>query len=537
MSKRAAFPAVIVCSYLAGMGAALAAQPFTIYDAIRMAVETNPRVGEASANKRATQAELHQNQGTLLPQVRLEGSWGNLRTSQYDLPVAPLGNRNWQPSSRGSVVLRQLLFDGFKSINEIWRQAARVDAAAARVHEHSELTALDAAEGYIDVVRYMRLVALAQENVRAHRSILTNVQSRFEGGRAGEGDLEQTKERVDAAEAALTEFRRGLADTQAKFRRVIGVSPHNLRTPGRLRGLPTSKDRVLAVALTDNPTIKAAQGDVDAARYAFHSTAGLFVPEVSFEGRATWGDNADGYFGSYDQQSVNLVGTWDIFRGGQDAWKRKEESERYTQATMAHARLQRGAYESVDTAWNGRTITVQRISQLQSQIASDRKVISAYSKEYDLGQRSLIDLLNAENQLFNAQVSLESAKAVAVFADYQLLAAMGKLLDYLRTPHPVDAEPLVPGSFGLIPPLAPIQINLPHPGSEPLNVATPPTRPVYDATIPPQPPRPAPSRSFADRWGAVPSGSGTAVGFASEIFSTSAMKDMPHWPIKDAQAR
>jgi len=501
-----------------------------------MAVQTNPRVGEAAANKRATQAELHQNQGTLLPQVRLEGSVGNLRTSQYDLPVAPLGNRSWLPSSRGSVVVRQLLFDGFKSINEIWRHAARVDAAAARTHEHSELTALDAAEAYVDVVRYRRLVALAQENVRAHRSILSNVQSRFSGGRAGEGDLEQTKERVDAAEAALTEFRRSLADAEAKFLKAIGVSPHNLRAPGRLRGLPQSKDRVLAVALTDNPTIKAAQGDVDAARYAFHSTAGLFVPQISFEGRATWGNNADGFYGDYDQQSVNIVGTWDIFRGGQDSWKRKEEAERYNQTTMAHARLQRGALESVDIAWNARTITVQRIAQLQSQITADRKVIAAYSKEYDLGQRSLIDLLNAENQLFNAQVSLESSRAVAVFADYQLLAAMGKLLDYVRAPHPVDAEPLVPGSFGLIPPLAPILINLPQPGSEPLNVATPPARPVYDATIPAEPQRPAPSVSFADRWGAIQSGTTTAVGFASEIFSKNSMKSMPAWPIKDAHA-
>ena len=75
-----------------------------------------------------------------------------------------------------------------------------------------------------------------------------------------------------------------------------------------------------------------------------------------------------------------------------------------------------------------------------------RKVITAYSKEYDFGQRSLIDLLNAENTPFNAQVSLISARSVVVFADYQLLAAMGKLLDYIRAPHPVDAEPLVPGT-------------------------------------------------------------------------------------------
>jgi outer membrane protein, adhesin transport system len=523
------------------------AEPFTIVDAIRMAVQTNPRVGEASANRRATEAELHQNQGTLLPQVRLEAQAGPLVTNSRtvaDLNRAagappPLGNDTWLPGSKGSIVVRQLLFDGFASIHDIWRQAARVDAAAARVHERSELTALDAAEAYIDVVRYTRLVALAQENVKAHRKILSNVQSRFSGGRAGEGDLEQTKERVDAAEAALIEFRRTLEDSKAKFRNAVGIEPFNLRVPGRLRGLPPSKDQVLAVTLTDNPTIKAGQGDVDAARYAFHATAGAFMPNVSLEGRVTEGNNEDNFFGHYSQESLQVVASWDIFRGGQDSWKRAEASERFTQATMAHARLQREAYESVDKAWSARTITAQRIAKLQSQIGADRKVITAYSKEYDLGQRSLIDLLNGENQLFNAEVSLESAKGVAVFADYQLLAAMGKLLDYLKTPHPVDAEPVLPASFGilgLIPnKLPPILITLPHPGSEPLNV----TAPLPALSTNPLVSPPARPLTFAERWSAVPTGgSATALGYASDMLSPkSMMQNTPFGPLETAKTR
>ena len=508
------------------------ADPFTINAAIQMAVQTHPAVGEAAANRRATEAEMHQSQGTLLPQVRLEAQAGPSRTNERDVAPPPAGNNSWLPASKASIVVRQLLFDGFTSINEVWRQAARVDAAAARVHERSELTALDAAEAYIDVVRYLRLVALAQENVAAHRRILSNVQSRFQGGRAGEGDLEQTKERVDSAEAALTEFRRSLEDARAKFRKVIGIEPFNLRGTGRLRGLPGSKDQVLAVTLTDNPTIKAAQGDVDAAKYGFHSTAGAFMPNVSLEGRATEGNNADNFFGHYSQESLQVVASWDVFRGGIDSWKRVESAERYTQATMAHARLQRDAYESVDKAWSARTITSQRIAFLQSQVASNRKVIDAYSKEYDLGQRSLIDLLNAENQLFDAQVSLESARSVAVFADYQLLAAMGKLLDYVKAPHPVDAEPLVPTSFGLIPnKLPPILINLPHPGSEPLNVAAPVTAPAISGDRPPVPPRPPAPGTFTERWSALPAGTGTALGFApSSMLSPNLVAHMPVWP-------
>lgn len=543
MSKKVAFCAAIISVYLLSTGAMASAEPFTINDAIRLAVQTNPTVGEAAANRRATEAEMHQRQGVLLPQVRLEASAGPLVTNQrsladYDQSIgspAPLGNDRWLPGSKASIVVRQLLFDGFASIDEIWRQAARVDAAAARVHERSELTALDAAEAYINVVRYTRIVALANENVRAHRKIQANVQKRFSGGRAGEGDLEQTIERVDAAEAALIEFRRSLADARAKFRNVIGVGPYNLRVPARLRGLPVSKDRVLAVTLADNPTIKAAQSDFDAARYAFHATSGAFVPNISLQGSATEGNNEDNFWGHYSQQSLQVVASWDIFRGGQDSWKRAEASERYTQASMAYARLQRAAYESVDKAWAARTITNQRIAKLRNQIAADRKVIVAYSKEYDLGQRSLIDLLNAQNQLFTAEVSLESEKGVAVFADYQLLAAMGKLLDYLKMPHPVDAEPLLPKSFGLAGlisnKLPPIMMSLPHPGPEPLNVAAP--LPTVNAAPPTQPP---PRPPLSQRWSALKTAnSGQAMSYATQdIFSPkSIVTNMPHWPIQN----
>src|SRR5262245_32305075 len=516
------FRSILLASAFGILTGTADAAPFTINDALRMAVQTNPSIGEAAANRRATEAELRQVQSTLLPQVRLEASAGperlnNPATIPLNSITPTLNNNQWVAGAQGSIFIRQLLFDGFTSLHEVWRQTARVDAAAARTHERSELTALDASEAYLDVVRYTRLVALALENVAAHRRIFSNVESRFRGGRAGQGDLEQTRERVDAAEVTVTEFRRSLEDARAKFRKVIGIEPYNLRGAGRLPGLPNSRDQVLAVTLTDNPTIKAAQADQDAAREAFHSSAGAFMPNVALEARGTEGHDTLGFPQHFSQESLKVVATWDIFRGGQDSWKRVETAERYNQTTMAHARLQRDANESVDKAWAARVITADRIVKLTAQVEAARLVITAYSKEYDLGQRSLIDLLNAENTSFNAQVSLISARSVVVFADYQLLAAMGKLLDYVRAPHPVDAEPLVPGTFGLIPlKIAPILIGVPQPGPEPLNVAAPVTVPWISGFVPWMPERPpaaaaaaaqasadepaAAKMSFTDRW-------------------------------------
>lgn len=114
------------------------AEQFSINDALKQAIQTNPGVGEASANRRATESELRQTQGTLLPQIRLEANAGPERFTQNIVP-APTGSGTWMHGREASVVVRQLIFDGFTSINEVWRQSARVNASAYRVRERTEL--------------------------------------------------------------------------------------------------------------------------------------------------------------------------------------------------------------------------------------------------------------------------------------------------------------------------------------------------------------------------------------------------------------
>jgi adhesin transport system outer membrane protein len=206
------------------------AAQFSINDAINQAVTTNPGVGEATANRRATESEMRQSQGALLPQVRLEASAGPESLKRYITP-APLGNGDYMNGSQAGIVIRQTVFDGFASINEVWRQAARVNAASHRVLERTELIGLDAAEAYIDVTRYLRIVSLAEDNVRVHRDLRNNVRARFQGGRAGEGDLQQAEERVAAAEAALADFRTQLDVSRAKYRKVVGLEAFNVRFP------------------------------------------------------------------------------------------------------------------------------------------------------------------------------------------------------------------------------------------------------------------------------------------------------------------
>ncbi|MEA2868710.1 MAG: outer membrane protein adhesin transport system [Bradyrhizobium sp.] len=507
----------------AGLKAAWSAEPFSILDAINQAVKTNPGVGEAAANRRATEAELHQSQGALLPQIRLDASAGPEMLNQHITPP-PVNNGTYLNGREVSVTIRQTLFDGLSSINEIWRQAARVDAAAFRVLERTELIALDAAEAYVDVTRYTRIVALAEQNLQVHMDLRKNVRARFAGGRAGEGDTQQAEERVAAAEAALADFRLSLDNARAKYRKTVGLEPYNMRFPGRLPDMPSTKNESLDIAFKYNPTIRAAGADVIAAKRAFDETTGAFVPNVSLEGRALRGVDSILYPGLHDEASGKVVVSWDIFRGGQDSWKRAEAGQRMIEEQQKHARLQREALESLDKAWAARTITTDRAAALLRDVEAARRTFIAYNKEYELGQRTLIDLLNSQNQYFNANVSLVSARGVAVFADYQLLAAMGQLLTYLKTGKPPETDQLETGPLGLAAlKLAPILLRAPEPGSEPLNTVAPVERWVSPFTPVPEPQ----VVTFGDRWSSNDPSDANALFLASGKFGQASASAEP----------
>ena len=328
------------------------AEPFSITDALREAAKTHPGVGEASANRRATEAELRQTQSTLLPQVRVEAYYGREKFDQSAsvisgsaLPVPAIGTGVWRTGNEQSLVIRQLLFDGFASIHDIWRQSARVNAAAFRVRERTELIALDAAEAYVDVVRYLRLVGIAEQNVATHEKIFANVNSRFSGGRAGEGDLEQSRERVENAKAQLDEFRRSLEDARAKYRKVVGLEPVNLRFPGPLGGYAGFQGRIACGRGALQPDYSGRAVRRRCGQRGVPGDRRRFAPTLALEGRATRFDNTYPYINgvTHEDYSGRVVMSWDIFRGGQDVWRRSEMAERSTQATMAHARLQRDA--------------------------------------------------------------------------------------------------------------------------------------------------------------------------------------------------
>ena len=405
---------------------------------VQEAVSTNPDVLESAANRRARDFEYRRAQGAFLPTLDLSAEIGPERLDRPNSFSAD-ENDEWRISKEFTVTVRQLIFDGFTSVNEVYRQSARVDGAALRVLERSEATALDAVEAYIDVLRHTAILSKARMNVQKHRRIFSDVQQRFEGGETGAADLAQARERVAAAEVIVTEVRKSLLDTVAKYERIVGKRPHSL-APAKPASLPPgSVNQLVDSAVQSHPTVRAALADADAAKYEFEASKGNFLPEVSLQGQATVGDDVGGIEGRNNEYSGKVIFSWNLYNGGRDTALSAEFAERLTETQIRVDRVRRELKEGIERSFASVTTTSSRIKALREQLAANRQVVEGYRQEYDIGQRTLLDVLNAENALFNSEIELISSRAIYAFSTYQLRATSGDLLAYLSVTPPAES--------------------------------------------------------------------------------------------------
>ena len=424
------------------------ASSMSLKEAVERAVTTNPRVLEAAANRRSIDHELEQAYGAFLPKLDLDTSFG---TQVIDRPnsLSDENNRTWRLARDATAVARHTFFDGFARSNEVYRQAARIDGAAARVLERAELVALDAIESYLDVVRHERILAAADRNVGVHRELLSLVRSRVRGGSSTEGELHQAEERVAAVEAVRADVLRDLGAARARFENVVGAPPSRLAGTRPPRGLPKTQAMAIAMARNNNPALQAGTSDVEAADAEFDKSTGLFLPKVGVEGRASVGEDLDGTPGRNNEFAVKMTMTWNLFNGGADVGRRRQLGEKVTESKLRLDQLRRTVDETVRRSWSDIGSNDVRLRALRKQTVAADGVIANYNKEYEAGLRDLLDLLIAQNSAFNARLQLISSESISVFARYRLLASVGGLLDNFGIAAPAGSEIGAPEGLNL----------------------------------------------------------------------------------------
>jgi adhesin transport system outer membrane protein len=417
----------------------------TLEEAVRLAIETNPQVSAATSNRDAVSDQLRQARSGYLPQLSVSAEAGPARIEDQTTRATPGDDHedNLRESYRATVT--QTLFDGFETGSRVERQQARLRAAAYGVYDTSELLALDTVRQYLEVQRQRRLLEIAQDNVEIHREILNQVQDRLDRGAGSSADVSQTRARLFQAQNTVEQRKQNLRDAIASFQRFVGRAPGDLEDPSlSMESLPANERQALDVAVKQNPRVKRRQAQVEAAQSRIGVEASDYFPEVSLEGESIYRDGVDAADTYEREHRLLLQFEWNLYSGGRDTAERNEAIERASEARSQRMETMRQIREELRRTWSALRGTRNRVRELEQVVEANRETLSAYRQQFNVGQRTLLDVLDAESELFTARTQLTSTRTDQLFARYNVAALTGELLAKIGVQHVAASEPSVP---------------------------------------------------------------------------------------------
>lgn len=414
----------------------------SLRDAVAVGVNTNPETGVVQTNRRATDEELRQARALYLPSLDFRGDTG-FEHSDDEATRAGLDDdpeNLWRYEA--GLTLTQLLFDGWETKYEVERQKMRVASASSRVRETSELVGLAVVEAYLEVLRQRELLRIARQNVADHIAILEQIEDSAEAGRSTQADNEQARARMAAARATEAAVRESLRFAEASYIREVGDPPADLMMPlVPVDTLSADVEREVKVALHQSPTIDIFEADIQVAHAEMEGAKSTFYPQVDLQVNAREGKDLGGVRGDDTSASALVVVDWNLYRGGADSARVREFINREAQAKEARAETARNVESDVRQTWARMVSAGERARQFAAQADANTEVVKAYRDQFDLNRRTLLDVLDGQNELFVSRSNAVNAEFLEMFAVYRLLALKGELLKTLGVDYPRESDP------------------------------------------------------------------------------------------------
>lgn len=403
-----AFCGLALCMAAAG---ALAQPADPLRAAVEQAVTTSPEVTARYNAYRASLDAVDVARAAYRPRVDLTASVG--------LDNDRIGSRN--PSAQtltrhaAGLNLTQLLWDGLGTHNEVERLGHDRLARYFDFVDASEQTALEAARAHYDVLRFRRLVQLAEDNYVQHRYASQQIKSRLSAGVGRGVDLEQANARLALAESNLTTETANLHDVMARYVRVVGEMPPQRTdvTPSLIvlsAQLPPSSSEVLNRAVAQSPAVSASIEAVRAARLSGQVRDSAFQPRIEARVRSGVGNNFDGARDQKHDSSAELVLNWNLFNGGSDQARVRQQANLLSQTEDLRDKACLDVRQTAAIAYNDTRKLTEQLVLLDRNTLAIEKARDAYRQQFDIGQRSLLDLLNAENELYTARRAYANAE-------------------------------------------------------------------------------------------------------------------------------
>jgi adhesin transport system outer membrane protein len=415
------------------------AEEMSLADAVTRGMLTNPEYGVVANNRRATDEELSQAEGLYLPSVDLRADTGIEYTD--DVGTRAVGNDSETMTRyEASATLTQMLFDGFAASSEVSRQESRVASAAHRVNETAEFVGLDIVESYLEVLRQRELLAIARTNVQEHLVMLNEIRSAEEAGRSTAADIAQADARLAASRANEASVRQALREAEARYIEETGVEPDALIIPAiPVEAVTPTVEDAVRTALAESPTLDIFESDMNVAWAEYEAAGASFYPEVDLQLNARQGNDLGGVDGRDTSASALVVMNWNVFRGGIDTALRREHIYRHAQAKESRVEAARSLEKDVRQTWAAMLAAGERAVEFSAQAEANERVVAAYKEQFDLDRRTLLDVLDSQNELFVSRSNTVNAEYLEMLAVFRLLALQGRLLSALGVAAPFEA--------------------------------------------------------------------------------------------------
>lgn len=413
----------------------------TLQQAVSKGIMTNPEYGVVAASRRATDEELRQAYALYFPSVDFRGDAGVEYTDDPGTRGG-LDNDDDETLTRydASLTLTQMLFDGFETKYENQRQRARVASSAHRVRETSELVGLTIIEFFLEVMRQRELLSISRDNVADHITIMEQIQDGVSAGSATQADMEQAKARLASARAQEATIRQSLRIAESNFNREVGEMPKDLILPMvPVNALSATVEDEVKQVLASSPTLDIFEADIDVAFAEYKGTGSTLYPELDLQLNARQGNDLGGVEGKDQSASALVVMNWNLYRGGGDTARVREFTHRHQQSKEERAEAARSIEDDVRQTWARMISAGERAREFSTQAAANQEVVRAYKDQFELDRRTLLDVLDSQNELFVSRSNGINEEFLEMFSVYRLLALKGQLLPTLNVAYPQES--------------------------------------------------------------------------------------------------
>ena len=431
MSMKKSLLAILLASLFANV------QAQSLHDAAQQAILTNPEVLAKWHAFQAANGERDAAAGGYLPHVDLQA--GAAR-EYHNEPLLQNSNYN---SRSGTLTLSQMLYDGFATQNDVARLDHNRLARLYELYDISESTTLDVVHAYLDVLRYRRLVTLAEDNYVQHRAVYDQIQAKAKAGVGRRVDLEQSAGRLALAEANLVTETSNLHDVGARYQRLVGERPtKDLPEPSDLdRGLPPDVVNALQISNKNHPAVLASIESIRAADSERSTHKAAYQPRVDLRLSAVHGTNINSEIGETNDKTAQIVLTWNLFNGFSDRAKLRQLAEQINVGRDLRDKVCRDVRQNLEIAYNDKRKITELLVYLDQHQLSTEKARDAYHQQFDIGQRTLLDLLDSENELFEAKRAYIEGVYDQMLSYARVQAGVGNLFKALGLSRQ-DAGPL-----------------------------------------------------------------------------------------------